>query len=378
MFDKGLVKEMEKITLTTKNHKEVIAQAISILEEGGIVIFPSETCYGAAVDATNQEAVKRLKEYKVLKGQNPVSIAVSDREMAQRYAEINDIAENLYVNYLPGPITVVSKGLGNLPEGVSSKTGTVGIRIPDHEFLRELIKAFGKPITATSANVAYKPPPYSIEKLLEQTPKKSTEMISLIIDDGKLEKNVPSTVLDTTMNNLQVLRIGAIRFDEAIENSVKLLEKVTESTEETIAFGEKVAKEILQSEKSGPVVFALSGELGAGKTQFTKGVGKYLQVNEIVTSPTYTIINEYDISAKDGFKELVHVDTWRVANSNELGRIGLENYVKPENVIVIEWADKFFTEVEEFAKKHKIKRLINIKFRYVSKTKRHIAVYEES
>src|SRR5690606_13763540 len=104
-----------------------------------------------------------VKKYKAYRGQKPISMAVVDKQMASKYVEINEIAQNLYDNYLPGPITVVSKSKGLVANGVESDWGTVGVRIPDYPLLIEIIKAFGKPITSTSANVSYRGVPYSIE-----------------------------------------------------------------------------------------------------------------------------------------------------------------------------------------------------------------------
>src|SRR5690606_3739020 len=135
--------------------------------------------------------------------------------------------------------------------------------------------------------------PYSIEQLLKLTPKKSQKFIDLIIDAGTLPKNVPSTVLDTTMNSLEVLREGKIEFEDAIKRSKLVKQVETKTTDETISLGEEIANLFIENHTNGPLVFALSGELGAGKTQFTKGVGNLLKVEDIVNSPTYTIINEY-------------------------------------------------------------------------------------
>ena len=267
---------MEIVLLDKTNQEAVIANAVEVLKRGGIVIYPTETCYGAAVDATNQEAVDRLKEYKQFRGQKPISIAVHSKEMAQEYAQINEIADNVYENYLPGPITVVSKSRGKVAKGVESDWGTVGVRIPDHNIPIAIVKAFGKPITATSANVSYKSLPYSIEGLLKNTPKKSQEFLDLLIDAGELEKNVPSTVLDTTLNSLQVLRQGKIEFEDAIKKSKLFKEVVTKTPDETVGFAREIAEHFIEQHRNGSLVFALIGELGAVNTPFSECVGGFV------------------------------------------------------------------------------------------------------
>ena len=143
---------MEIVKVEADNLKGIISKAVEVLKNGGTLIYPTETCYGIGVDATNQKAVDKLYEYKGFRGQKPFSMAVFDRKMAQEYVEINEMADNLYRNYLPGPVTVVSASKGRVAKGVESQWGSVGIRIPDHKIPIEIVKAYGKPITATSAN----------------------------------------------------------------------------------------------------------------------------------------------------------------------------------------------------------------------------------
>ena len=365
---------MEIITLTKDNLKEIVPKCVDILGRGGSIIYPTETCYGIAVDATNQKAVDNLYKYKGFRGQKPFSMAVSDIEMAKEYVELNETALNLYKNYLPGPVTVISKSLGRVARGVESPWGTVGIRIPDNNVPIEIIKAFGKPITATSCNISYKPVVYDIQKYLKQTPKKSLEFVDLIIDAGVLPKNVPSTVLDTTLNSLEVLRAGKVEFENAIQRSKLSCEINTKSADETIEFGKKIAKEYIGKHDNGPLVFALSGELGAGKTQFVKGIGEYLNVVDVVNSPTYTIINEYN--DKENHLVLVHMDTWRLEGSAEFSRSGLQEYLENSEIVAIEWADKYLKEIEDFVKGFTGK-IVKVNFEYININERKITVYEE-
>jgi L-threonylcarbamoyladenylate synthase len=358
---------MKRLKINKNNREKVITEATKILTNGGTIIYPTETCYGIGVDATNIKALKKLLTYKKFRGSKPISIAVADKKMASKYIEINEMAKNIYKNYLPGPITVVSMSKGVLQPPVVSQQGTVGVRIPNYPLILELLKQYGKPITATSANMSYRSAPYDIDKLIEQLPKKSLKMIDLIIDAGVLPKNPPSTVLDTTLNTLSVLREGKLKFEEAIVKNKKLITQKTNTPEETTQMGYDFSKKYLNPAK--PVVVALSGELGAGKTQFTKGIGKQLGVKEIVTSPTYTIINEYQC---DG-KTLAHMDTWRLMD-DELEKSGLIEHLEAHNIVVIEWADKFYQEIKALCDNMNIK-IYNIKFEYTSLEERKITIY---
>ena len=148
-----------------KNGKGAIGTAIRVLKSGGLVIYPTETLYGIGADATNPEAVKMLTEYKNRPFGKPYSIAVTGLEMAEKYIELNTTAKNLYKEFLPGPLTVISKGKHKVAPGVESEDGTLGIRIPNYKLVTDIVKAFGKPITATSANASYKKRPYKISAI---------------------------------------------------------------------------------------------------------------------------------------------------------------------------------------------------------------------
>ena len=355
-----------------KNKEEAIKQAIEVLQDGGLIVYPTETCYGLGGDATNPEALKKIMEYKKLRGSKPISIAVSDKEMAEEYVEINEMAENLYKNYLPGPITVISMSKGNLLPPVVSQQGAVGIRYPDYDFTLELIKKFGKPITATSANMSYRSAPYSINQLIKDLPKKSFDLIDLFLDAGELPKNQPSTVLDTTLNELSVLRQGKVEFEDALIKNKKILEVETKSEEETIKFAKDFADKYLPLDI--PTVVALSGELGAGKTQFAKGVGESLGVSEIVNSPTYTLINEYGYVRGGKKKVFAHMDTWRL-EEGELEKSGLIEHLENGDIVLIEWADKFFQEISDLCDNMGI-RMFKVVIKYISLEERSIEVYE--
>jgi L-threonylcarbamoyladenylate synthase len=360
---------MKRVRLTSSNVSEVIEKTIKILNEGGIVVYPTETCYGVAVDATNEKALSKLLAYKTFRGSKPISIAVSDINMAKRYVQINEMAENIYSNYLPGPITVVSKSIGVLKPPVVSKQGSTGVRIPDYKFTLKLIKEFARPITATSANVSYRSHPYSIDQLIKDLPQKSEQLIDMYIDDGQLPQNTPSTILDTTLNTLTVLREGRIKFEDALLQSTLLEEQITNTPQKTSKVGQWFAKRYLKN-IHGSVVVALSGELGAGKTQFTKGLCQELGSKDIVTSPTYTIVNEY----KYGSSILAHVDTWRLVDEDDFSRVGIVDHLEKDRIVVIEWADKFYQEIESICTKKNIP-MYKISFEYISLEEREITIY---
>lgn len=321
---------MKRIILSETPLETVLAETITVLEAGGLVLFPTETVYGAGVDATNQAAVNKLLAYKSRREGKPLSIAVTSLEMAEHYVDVNEQARALYKQFLPGPVTVVSKGLGVVAQGVESEFGTLGVRIPAYPMLLELVSTFAKPITATSANASGKKRPYTIDDALSELSQKQKNLIDLALDAGELPKNEPSTVIDTTMSTPLTMRTGSI----VVENDHQFF---STSEEETKALAGKLLLKNWNSIKDTGLVIGLNGSLGVGKTVFTKGIADFLKISETITSPTYTYLEEYQFERHDVKGFLYHLDLWKVESEEELQRLEIEWLLQPNTVIVIEW-----------------------------------------
>lgn len=326
-----------------KENDQAVDLAVKYLTEGKLIFMATETVYIAVVDATNAESVKKLVTYKNRPFGKPFSIGVYDIEMAQKFVQINESAKNLYKQFLPGPVTIVSKGKHLVAPGIESESGTLGIRIPDYSFFQKVVKKFGRPITTTSANASYQKRPYKISDFLENISEKQKSLIDLIIDAGELPKNEPSTVIDTTLDEPTILRQGEIKLKDKNE----VLSRSEENTE-------NVAKELWQKYESHQgkraIVFALQGEMGAGKTIFTKGLAKAMGITELVTSPTFALENEYSSTVHDSplTVHLYHFDAWRLEKSDELSALGFSDLIKNKNVISIEWAERVADTIRKY------------------------------
>lgn len=323
---------MNRVQLSQTSLEEAIRIAVESLERGELILYPTETTYGLGADATNPDAIARLLDYKTKRENKPISVLVTDESMAEKYVELNSSARQAYQAFLPGPVTVVSLGKHAVAPFIESATGGLGIRISSHPFAQALVAQFGRPITATSANASGKKRPYKIDDILETTSQRQQNLISVAIDAGTLPPNPPSTVIDTTLETLQVLRQGETR---AIEDETIRLD----SEAATIAWGEQLAKRFRSHYGYKPVIFALSGPMGVGKTHLTKGIAAGLGISDTVTSPSYTLLQEYEFISEDQPIPLWHIDAWRLETKEELSNLGIENLMQKNGVLVLEWAN---------------------------------------
>jgi L-threonylcarbamoyladenylate synthase len=319
------------------NDANVVQKVVSVLRKGGLVVYPTETAYGIGADATNELAISALLQYKKRPQGKSISVAVATKEMAQEYVDIGG-SEHIFEQFLPGPITVVCKSKHKTDGRLESEKKTLGIRIPEYPLILDIIKTFGKPITATSANISNKKTPYSIADILKNISKKQKNLIDLIIDAGELPKNPTSTVVDVSSDKAKVFRQGAITI---FKQQKKILDVISNSPEETISIAESFIK---KNNREGNL-FLLNGSLGAGKTHFVKGLALGLGIKEDITSPSYTYINEYDI---EGGKKLFHMDAWRIENVSDLNLIFTPGIW--DNFIAIEWPALIFDLNENLLK----------------------------
>lgn len=317
---------------------KVIETAVNVLNQGGLVVYPTETCYGVGVDPTNKDAVSKLLKYKQRPPGKAISIAVSSKKMADEYVEINESAEKIYRDFLPGPFTVISKSKYVVDKRIESELGTLGIRIPNFKLILDIVQNFNRPITATSANSSGKKTPYSVKDVFGTLNKKQRNLIDLVIDGGDLPKNPPSTVIDTTTTELNIYRQGRID-----PKSVKNIENfISNSEDETIDIAYQFTKRLLK-EKKDYYLILLDGELGAGKTHFTKGIAKALGITQIIKSPSYNYVNEYIL----GKQKMYHFDAWRIQDKKELEELNFISWIKNSNIIVVEWPTVLINLVSE-------------------------------
>lgn len=189
-----------------KSSEGVLRKAADVLRDGGLVVYPTETVYGLGANAFSDVASARVFKAKSRSLEKPISVAVSSLLMAHSVGVIDNRTESLIKEFLPGPLTVVVCSQSSISNVLTAGSGKIGIRIPDHPVALKLIEIFDGPITATSANLTGKPAPFSVDEALAQL----GESIDIALDSGTVSGEEPSTVVDLTGEEIEVLREGPV------------------------------------------------------------------------------------------------------------------------------------------------------------------------
>jgi len=185
-----------------------VSEVVSVWWSGGLVVYPTDTVYGLGADAENEEAVLRVYEVKGRERDKPLTIAVSDFDMLEGYAVLNKVSRELVRHFLPGKVTFILPKTKRVPDSVNPKA--IGVRIPNLDLTRDLIRSFGRAVTATSANRSGSPPKRDPREVAEEIE------VDLLLDYGVLPPSRPSTVVDLTGERPVLVREGDVPFEEIL------------------------------------------------------------------------------------------------------------------------------------------------------------------
>ena len=181
-----------------------INKAVSVLKEGGVIIYPTDTVYGIGCDIFNKEALERIFTIKNDSTSKLFSFVCSDLKDISKYARVSDYAYRTMKHLLPGPYTFILPAAKLVPKKLWSKRKTVGIRIPNNNITMKLVEELGNPIISTSTTnrkgeVIYDP--FEIKNIFNT-------QVDLMLSMGPL-MGEPSTVVDLSDEEPEVLREGA-------------------------------------------------------------------------------------------------------------------------------------------------------------------------
>jgi tRNA threonylcarbamoyl adenosine modification protein (Sua5/YciO/YrdC/YwlC family) len=191
---------------------ESIRQASGVLRDGGLVAFPTETVYGLGANLTNKKAIEKLYEIKNRPKDKPFTLLVSDIKDIDNFAlDVLPAAYRLADRFWPGPLTIILKSKDSL---------TLGLRMPKSNVALEIIKHSNFPVACPSANLSGKREPLNVQDVLDGLEGK----IELVLDGGRVEIGVPSTVVDARSLPFKVLRKGSI--DDKLIQDVSFKKRV--------------------------------------------------------------------------------------------------------------------------------------------------------
>jgi L-threonylcarbamoyladenylate synthase len=204
-----------------QQHNQIIQASVKALKQGKIIVYPTDTCYGLAVDVSNIKAIKKLYRLKGRNFNKPSSVVVPSVSSAKKIVKWGSLAQKLAKKFWPGAITIVLElRIKNQELRIlTAKTNFLGLRLPKNKIALDLAKALNKPITATSANLAGKSECYSVDEIVQQFQHQTTKP-DMMIDAGKLPFQKPSTLVKLDdARGVSILRLGPITFNQ-INNAV--------------------------------------------------------------------------------------------------------------------------------------------------------------
>ena len=185
--------------------------AANTISRGGIIAFRTDTFYGLGADPFDREAVERIKQLKGREEKKPILIIISDYDQLQRFIDQVSPAFGLLAKqFWPGALTLIGKAHVSVPEEITAGTNSVGVRLPDDERVRALVRSCGGALTATSANPSTAQPARDAHQVQEYF----GGAIDLIIDDGPASSDLPSTVVDVSGGEPRLIREGVIAWAE--------------------------------------------------------------------------------------------------------------------------------------------------------------------
>src|ERR1700694_4514884 len=193
------------------DNEQTRIQSAEVIQHGGVIAFRTDTFYGLGTDPLNRSAVAKIRQLKGREEAKPILVLIADardvvRFVIQRTTSFDRVAKH----YWPGPLTLVGQAGANLPDELTSGTGTIGVRLPNDPGVRALIRICGGSLTGTSANLSAQPPARSAQDVDAYFPMG----VDLILDSGEVVAAAPSTVVDLSGTEPLLIREGAISREE--------------------------------------------------------------------------------------------------------------------------------------------------------------------
>jgi tRNA threonylcarbamoyl adenosine modification protein (Sua5/YciO/YrdC/YwlC family) len=192
------------LSINSQNpQSRLIKKAVETLNNGGIIIYPTDTVYGLGCDLFNKRGIERIYEIKRRNKKQPLSFICADLKDISQYAKVTDYAYKSMKRLLPGPYTFILEASRLVPKIILPKRPTTGIRVPDNQICLALVRELGRPIISTSVQTAAGEDLGNIDEIQKYFGK----LVDLIIDGGNIIPE-PSSVISLVDDTIEILRTG--------------------------------------------------------------------------------------------------------------------------------------------------------------------------
>lgn len=199
-----------KIVKIDETNESALREAGQVLQQGGLVAFPTETVYGLGGDALNKESSRKIYAAKGRPSDNPLIVHIADMEaLVPIVKEVTPEAERIAQSFWPGPLTMILPKSDKVPYETTGGLDTVAVRMPSHPVARKLIEYGGGYVAAPSANTSGKPSPTVAKYVIEDMDGR----VDMILDGGEVGIGLESTIIDLTVTPPQILRPGYVTLD---------------------------------------------------------------------------------------------------------------------------------------------------------------------
>ena len=195
------------------DNAETRIEAARIIASGGVIAFRTDTFYGLGADPLNPDAIRKIRELKGREDRKPILLLISDDSEVDRFIQQSEFFKLVARGHWPAPLTLIGAARPEVPIELTAGTNSLGVRLPDDDNVRALVRACGGALTATSANVSGQPPARTAQEVARYFP----QGIDLIVDGGEVTVTEPSTVLDVSRSQPRLVREGAISRDDLKE-----------------------------------------------------------------------------------------------------------------------------------------------------------------
>lgn len=201
-----VVRNMKKYDKLDKN---IINEIVSVLESGGLIIFPTDTVYGIACDSKNDEAIRKLFSVKNRNLNKPICVLTdSINKINKICSNISELEKRMMDKYLPGDLTIVLDKKEDVSDVLTANNNTIGVRIPNNKIALEILKSFPNPLATTSVNISGKKASCKLDEFYDEFKDK----VDIIIDGG-ITNGVSSTVIRIENGEIKILRQGSLKVE---------------------------------------------------------------------------------------------------------------------------------------------------------------------